>query len=68
VSVFFIVTHSVIYIHTVGVTQKVSTGDYLGELTDEFGVGSYIEECVGWPKELRIFSLLSFERTTDNQV
>jgi hypothetical protein len=47
----------VIYIHKVDETQKVKTGDYLGDLTEElkvFGAGSYIEEFdSGGPKIMR---------------
>jgi hypothetical protein len=53
-SVLYCDTDSVIYVHKVGMTQKVKAGDYLGDLTDElgkFGAGSYIEEFVsGGPK------------------
>jgi hypothetical protein len=73
-SVLYRDTDSVIYIHTVGVTQKVSTGDYLGELTDEleeFGVGSYIDEFVsGGPKNYAysVFCPSTGKRTTKCKV
>jgi hypothetical protein len=53
-SVLYCDTDSVIYVQKPDETQKVRTGDYLGDLTDEleeFGQGSYITEFVsGGPK------------------
>ena len=73
-SVLYCDTDSVIYIHTVGKTQKISTGDYLGDLTnelEEFGVGSYIEEFVsGGPKNyaFSVFCPSTGKRTTKCKV
>jgi hypothetical protein len=53
-SVIYCDTASVIYVQKPGEPEKVHTGDYLGDLTDEleeFGPGSYITEFEsGGPK------------------
>jgi hypothetical protein len=73
-SVLYCDTDSVIYVHKVGMTQKVKTGDYLGDLTDEleeFGAGSYLEEYVsGGPKNyaFSVFCPSTGKRTTKCKV
>ena len=53
-SVLYCDTDSVIYVQKVDESPRVTTGDYLGDLTDEleeFGSGSFIDEFVlGGPK------------------
>jgi hypothetical protein len=59
-SVLYCDTDSVIYVHKVGMTQKMKTGDYLGDLTDElekFSAGSYIEEFVSGGTKNYAFSV-----------
>ena len=66
--------HSVIYIQNVDRAQKVETGYYLGDLTDEleeFGSGSYIKQFVsGGPKNyaFSVYSPLTGKRTTKCKV
>ena len=59
-------TDSVIYVQRVDELPKVTTGDYLGDLTDEleeFGSGSYIDEFVlGGPKNLCVLCVLPSTR------
>jgi hypothetical protein len=62
------------YSHKVGEAQKVKTGDYLGDLTDEleqYGPGSYIKEFVpGGPKNyaFSVFCPSTGNRTTKCKV
>jgi hypothetical protein len=57
-SVLYCDTDSAICVHKVCMTQKVKTGDFLGDLTDElekFGACSYIEEFVsGGPRNYAV--------------
>ena len=60
-------TDSVIYIQKVDEIPKVRTGDYLGDLTDEFeefGSGSFIGEFVSGDRKIR--HLLSFALPQEN--
>ena len=70
-SVLYCDTDSVIYIHKVDETQKVSTGDYLSNLTEElklFGAGSYIEEFASGGPKNHAFSIFPLDRTAYNKM